>query len=279
MLTPDAAASPPDRALPDEAGLRAALTAPAGGWADVRVVAATGSTNADLTAAAAAGAPDRSALLAHAQHAGRGRRERAWTSPPGAGLACSVLLRPAGVPAAALGWVPLLVGVAVVDAVRALTGLPAELKWPNDVLVDGRKLAGLLAELAPGAAGAPPAVVVGLGLNVSLTEAELPVPWATSLGLLGARVGVTDVAVAVLTHLDARERAWRAAGGRTEQLAQDYRARCATLGQQVRVELGEGELAGTAEDVDATGRLLVREAGGVLTAVAAGDVTHLRPAG
>lgn len=278
-----AAVTDPDRAVPDVTAravpgvtlLRGALCPPAGGWADVDVVATTGSTNADLAAAAERGAPDRSVLLAHAQDAGRGRRERSWSSPPGAGLACSVLLRPAGVPAAALGWLPLLTGLAVASALGEDTGLDVGLKWPNDVLVGESKLAGILAELVPG-----PAVVVGLGLNVSLTVDELPVPWATSLALAGVRRTVAEVAVAVLGRLDALERRWRAAGGDVvgTGLAAEYRERCTTLGREVRVELAAGELVGRAEDVDADGRLLVRTSAGVLTPVLAGDVTHLRPA-
>lgn len=270
-----AAVTAPDRALPDVARLRAALTAPGGGWADVTVVERTGSTNADLLVAAAHDAPDRTALLAHAQESGRGRRERSWSSPPGAGLACSVLLRPLGVGPAALGWLPLLTGLAVAEALAEDTGLPVGLKWPNDVLVGDRKLAGILAELAPG-----PAVVVGLGLNVSLAEAELPVAWATSLALLGVRRSVTEVAVAVLGRLDALERGWRAAGGDAgaSGLLAAYRERCTTLGREVRVELAAGELVGRAEDVDPAGRLLVRTPDGRAHPVLAGDVTHLRPA-
>jgi BirA family biotin operon repressor/biotin-[acetyl-CoA-carboxylase] ligase len=206
-----------------------------------------------------------------------------WTSPPGAGLACSVLLRPAGVPATALGWLPLLTGLAVAQALAEDTGLDVGLKWPNDVLVGGRKLAGILAELAPG-----PAVVVGLGLNVSLGADELPVPWATSLALLGAPRTVAAVATTVLTRLDALERTWRAARGDAAAagLLAAYRERCTTLGQDVRVHLGglepgEGapdDLVGRAEDVDADGRLLVRTAAGALVPVVAGDVTHVRPA-
>ncbi|WP_460864214.1 biotin--[acetyl-CoA-carboxylase] ligase [Rhodococcus aerolatus] len=265
----------PDRAAPDEAALRGALCPPAGGWAAVDVVATTGSTNADLAVAAERGAADRTVLLAHAQDAGRGRRERSWSSPPGAGLACSVLLRPAGVPAPGLGWLPLLTGLAVAEALAGDTGLDVGLKWPNDVLVGDRKLAGVLAELVPG-----PAVVVGLGLNVSLVDDELPVPWATSLALLGVRRSVAEVAVAVLGRLDTLERRWRGAGGDVvgTGLAQAYRGRCTTLGREVRVELAAGELVGRAEDVDADGRLLVRTGAGVLTPVLAGDVTHLRPA-
>jgi len=242
------------------------------------VVTSTGSTNADLMAAARAGAPDRSVLIAEHQDAGRGRHARAWSSPARAGLSFSVLLRTAGVSLAELGWLPLLTGVAVADALRRVAQVDVTLKWPNDVLIDGRKLGGILAEVA--STGPEPAVVVGLGLNVSLRADELPVPTATSLVLASA--ACTDrgpVLRAVLRELAARERAWRAVGGDPVRsgLAADYRARCSTLGRDVLVTLPQDRtLAGHAVDIDGTGRLLVRDEAGTEHAVAAGDVTHLR---
>src|SRR5580693_10311535 len=113
-------------------------------WSDVNVVTETGSTNEDLIAAARGGATEGTVLVAERQTRGRGRLGRQWVSEPGAALAFSVLLRPAGVPPAARGWLPLLAGVATA---RALHGLGAEgiaLKWPNDVLAGGGKLAGIL---------------------------------------------------------------------------------------------------------------------------------------
>lgn len=133
------------------------------------MVPQTGSTNADLLEAARAGAAEGLVLVAEEQTAGRGRLGRTWSAPAGAALTFSVLLRPAGVPPTRLGWLPLLTGVAVAAAVRAETGVPASLKWPNDVLVGERKLAGILAEAHSDA------VVVGVGLNVTLSRAELPV--------------------------------------------------------------------------------------------------------
>lgn len=257
------------------AGLRRALVQD-GPWAALEVVASTGSTNADLLAAAAEGAPGGTVLLAEHQGAGRGRHVRSWSSPARAGLAVSVLLRPPAASLARLGWLPLLTGVAVVDVLRRVAEVDAELKWPNDVLVGGRKVAGILAQVVQTMPA--PAVVVGLGLNVSLRADELPVPEATSLMLLGAACTDRDtLARAVLRELGERVRAWERGDG---DLAGDYRARCATLGQQVRVLLaGEQELLGTAVDVDAGGRLLVRTVDGAQRAVSAGDVTHLRLAG
>lgn len=239
-------------------------------WRDVTVVPQTGSTNADLLEAARAGAAEGLVLVAEEQTAGRGRLGRTWSAPPGAALTFSVLLRPAGVPPSRLGWLPLLTGVAVVTAVREQAGVPARLKWPNDVLVGERKLAGILAE-AHG-----DAVVVGVGLNVALHQDELPVPAATSLLIEDAKS--TDRAAllaAILTGLARRYQAWRADPDGAD-LREDYLRWCATLGREVRVELpGGAVLTGTAEDVDDAGRLVVR-APGNLVAVGAGDVVHVR---
>ncbi|WP_378737571.1 biotin--[acetyl-CoA-carboxylase] ligase [Nocardia brasiliensis] len=237
----------------------------------IDVVESTGSTNADLIARAGDPDADRAVLLAEAQEQGRGRHARTWVSPPRAQISMSVLVRLPGIEPAALGWLPLLTGIAVVDALRATANVHANLKWPNDVLVDGRKVAGILAEVA--ASGEVPAVVVGMGLNVSLTETELPVPHAISLTLAGA--SVTDrtlLAQAMLAEFARRFTGWRDAGWKTADLAAAYRERCATLGKQVRAELPGGQtLTGVATDIDDAGRLLIGD-----RAVSAGDVTHLR---
>jgi BirA family biotin operon repressor/biotin-[acetyl-CoA-carboxylase] ligase len=168
----------------DAATLRDALVGP---WAQLDVVERTGSTNADLMAAAMDGAPDRSVLVADYQEAGRGRLTRNWVAPPGSGIAVSVLLRPEGVPPSRFGWLPLLAGLAVLDTVRACTDAPSGLKWPNDLLLgtERRKVAGILAEVAD---PVRPAVVVGIGLNVSAAPPDQP--GATSLAEEGADVGV-----------------------------------------------------------------------------------------
>ncbi len=238
----------------------------------IDVVESTGSTNADLIARASDPAADGAVLLAETQERGRGRHDRSWSSPPRAQLALSMLVRPAGIAPAALGWLPLLTGVAVVDAVRQTTGLNANLKWPNDVLIDGRKVSGILAEVA--SPGDAPAVVIGVGLNVALTQDELPVPHATSLFLAGAsEVDRTALALSILRNFAAQFTRWRDAHWDVEELAQRYRERCITLGAQVRAELPGGEvLLGIATGVDAIGRLLIGD-----RAVSAGDVTHLRP--
>ena len=255
------------------------------GWREVRVVDRTASTNADLAVLAAAGEPAGLVLVAREQTAGRGRLGRSWTSPPGSGLTFSVLLRPARDPSG-LGWLTLLAGVAIVQAVQAVTGVPAALKWPNDVVVgtgaELRKLGGILAEwigagTRSGASGSG-AVVVGVGLNVSLTAAELPAPTATSLLLEGAHsTDRTLLLDAVLQHLADGYARWNEGGPTADQdLRQAYRAACTTLGCSVRAELPGGSLVtGLAEDVDEAGRLVVRTADGLCT-IGAGDVVHLR---
>ncbi|RMI31943.1 biotin--[acetyl-CoA-carboxylase] ligase [Nocardia stercoris] len=239
-------------------------------YSELDVVDSTGSTNADLLAKAADTGAHGRVLVAESQDRGRGRHDRVWVSPPRAQLALSISVRPRGIAPEAMGWLPLLTGVAVVDAVRAVTGLDANLKWPNDVLIAGRKVAGILAEVSAGPDG--PTVVVGIGLNVSLTQDELPVPHATSLALAGAPdVDRTELLRLVLTEFARRYTQWSAAGWSVASLIGDYRARCSTLGVEVRAELPGGQtLTGAAEDIDAHGRLLI---GG--RPVSAGDVTHL----
>ncbi len=254
----------------DEAALAQAVIRPGGRWREIRVVAETGSTNADLLRAARDGAAEGLVLVADAQTAGRGRLGRTWVSPAGAALACSALLRPAAAPPSGLGWVPLLTGVAVASALRAEAAVPAGLKWPNDVLVDGRKIAGILAE-AHGRA-----VVVGVGVNVSLGRADLPVPGATSLLLENA--AATDreqVLTAILGELERWYAVW-ASGAGAARLRQEYLRLCATIGAQVRAELpGGAVLTGTATGVDELGRLVLATSTGT-EVVGAGDVVHLR---
>lgn len=256
----------------DVAAVRAATTV-RGRWT-IRSVAATGSTNDDLAAAARDGADDGQVLLGELQRTGKGRLGRTWTAPAGAGLILSVLLRLPTVPLTRRGWIGPLVGLALVDAVHRVTAVDAALKWPNDLLVDGAKCAGMLAEATADG------VVVGFGLNVSLTRDELPRPDATSLLLAGAStLDRASIAAAVLDELAGRLDRWTTAQGDPDRsgLRADYRRGCATLGADVRVELpGGGAVTGTARDVTVDGALLVETPTGVRT-FAAADVQHLRP--
>ena len=266
-----------------------ALVTPEGLWTRLDLREETGSTNGDALAAARAGEPEGLIVVAERQTAGRGRLGRTWSSPARAGIATSVLLRPgqpvadrgwSPVPVARYAWLPLLAGVALVEAVGRLAELDATLKWPNDLLVRGAKCGGILAEAAPGGGG----VVIGVGLNVTQDAGELPDdptgPPATSLKLAGAAATDRDPLLrALVRSMAGWYGRWREAGGDADAagLRAAYLMSCSSIGREVRVLLpGGGELTGTATTVDAEGRLVVRGADGAATAVAAGDVLHLR---
>lgn len=275
-----------DRPPLSERGLERALVTPGGLWTKIDVRPETGSTNADATAAALAGAAEGLVVVAEQQTAGRGRRDRRWVSPPRAGLTVSVLLRPGvaaeekgwrALPAGAYAWLPLLAGVALLEAVRRVAELDATLKWPNDLLVGDAKCAGILAEATGDA------VVIGLGLNVTTRAEELPettgLP-ATSLRLAGAATADRDPLLrALLRGIAGWYGGWREAGGDAELsgLLAAYRRGCSTIGREVRVLLpGGGAVTGEATSVDDGGQLVIRTADGVDLRVSAGDVLHVR---
>lgn len=263
-------------ALPNPLPLSRAV-APALEWR-----AACASTNTELVGRAA-DLPDLAVLATDTQTAGRGRLDRVWSTSPGSALAVSVLLRhdavPGGPDPRRLGWLPLVAGVAMTRAARALGVADACLKWPNDVLVEAGpapgKLSGLLTELTPHG------VVVGAGLNLTAQRDELPVPTATSLALQGLAAEQTSVDRALASYLGlllpliAR---WRSEP-EPAALRALVEPELATLGRAVRVDRpGAAVLVGTASGLDDDGRLLVRPADTTepTVAIAAGDVTHLR---
>ena len=254
------------------------------------------STNSDLVARAAS-LPDLAVLATDDQTAGRGRLDRVWSAPAGASLAVSVFVRvePGAADPQRLGWLPLVAGVAMTRAVRGLGVAAAAVKWPNDVLVGDRKLCGVLTELT--AHG----VVIGAGLNLTMTEEQLPVPTATSLVLEGVGPGpagsspagrapagggaatgdapLADRALAAyLRELLDLVAEWRAVSS-ASALRPIVEPVVRTLGSAVRVDQpGLPPLRGVAEALDDDGRLLVRPsgAGSEVVAVSAGDITHLR---
>ena len=260
--------------------------------ARLRFLPEAGSTNDELLGMARdAAEPHLSVVATASQTAGRGRLGRTWVAPPGKTLAVSVLLRPRAADGTPLtiehfGWLPLLAGVAMTVAVDAVVGnARTTLKWPNDVHVDGQKVSGILAELLSTGDG----VVIGAGVNLTLSAEELPVPTATSLALAGVQLAagfgpasdeLVDLVLArYLGELrDLVERLADAGGdaGRSgiRTLVSGF---CSTLGRPVRVQLPGGtDLLGIATELDEDGRLIVRASDGTLSAVAAGDVTHLR---
>jgi BirA family biotin operon repressor/biotin-[acetyl-CoA-carboxylase] ligase len=261
-----------ERPALDGRALSTALIRDSSLWRSLEVVPEIGSTNAALVAAAAAEESEGVVLVAEHQVAGRGRLDRVWTSPPRAGLTVSFLLRP-DVPAARRGWLPLLTGVALAEAVGEVAGVRTSLKWPNDLLaLDGRKLAGILAE------SSGTAVVVGVGLNVSTTAAELPDTGTSLSRVTGATVDRAPVLLGFLRAVERRYRQWTAALGDpvSSGLARDYLAWSSTVGTDVVVSLPDGStLEGTAQAVDWDGRLVVATPEGQVE-LASGDVRHVR---
>jgi BirA family biotin operon repressor/biotin-[acetyl-CoA-carboxylase] ligase len=237
----------------------------------VETVAETSSTNAEVSERFRDGEAEGLVLVADHQTQGRGRLGREWVTSPKSSLIVSFLLVPEGLAPERWPWLPLLTGIATAEAVRRTAGVEVGLKWPNDVLVDERKVGGILVERVDegGRAGA----VVGIGVNVSQPREELPVPEATSLALVAdAPVDRSELLQALCEEL----------GGRYDDLVagadlrEQYLARCVTLGQQVRVALPGGEVTGEAVDIDDGGRLVVHTAEGE-ERLGAGDVVHVRP--
>jgi BirA family biotin operon repressor/biotin-[acetyl-CoA-carboxylase] ligase len=240
-------------------------------WHEVRVLAQVTSTNAVVAEAASGGMAEGLVVVAEQQTAGRGRLGRNWSSPLRSGLTFSVLLRPTRVAESRWTWLPLLTGLAVATAIDDMAGVEVGLKWPNDLLVEGRKVGGILVERYDGA------VVVGVGVNVTTTEAELPTDAAVSLALADAAVTDRESLLrAVLRSIDAHYSAWRDAAGDPDSLLLSYTERCHTIGAPLRAELPDGStVEGVGERIDEHGRLVVRTGTGDV-ALTSGDVIHVR---
>ena len=259
--------------LPIDPAAVAGLLARPREWTIIHVPV-TGSTNADL--AASAGAPHGRVLTTDEQLTGRGRSGRDWFCPEGAGLMFSVLLRIPEIPPERRGWTGAVLGLAIVRALDRASGVHANLKWPNDVLIDGAKCAGILGEVADDA------LVIGAGINVSLRADELPRADATSLLLAGSdRLDRSALLAAILDEFGDLLQRWAKAGGNIELsgLRADYLANCSTVGSRVRLFLPSGqEMPALAVDVAADGALVVADAQGRRRSYTAADVVHLRPA-
>jgi len=261
------------------------------GFDDVRRFTTIDSTNRYLLDEARRGAPEGVVAVADHQSQGRGRLGRRWEAPPHSGLLASVLLRPVVGPAR-LWLCTAAVALATADACAQVAGVTPELKWPNDLVVDDLKLAGVLAESDPGAPGGPPgsvAVVVGVGCNItwpgpsgaggtSLEAAARRAREGAPSGdvLDGDPVTIRDVLLHdLLDGLARRRPALDEAGGGTE-LVDEARSRCSTIGRRVRATLAERELVGTARAITDEGHLVVDGDDGGVEMISAGDVTHLR---
>jgi BirA family biotin operon repressor/biotin-[acetyl-CoA-carboxylase] ligase len=257
-----------------------------GGWT-VRRFETIDSTNRWVLEEARAGAPEGLVAVTDHQAAGRGRRGRSWDAPPGSSLLVSVLLRPGSwrpgswrpgssgraITPDRLHLLTMAAGLALLEAVGAVAGVDAALKWPNDLVVGDRKLAGLLAEAEVSGTGEVRTVVLGVGCNVA--QRAFPAHLAETATSCVLEAGhEVDREALLVSFLDALARRLAT----LDTVALDYRARLATLGRAVRVDLGDDIVEGTAVDVDSDGRIEVERPDGSRVAVAVGDVVHLRPA-
>lgn len=221
----------------------------------IRWLAEATSTNRVALEAAEAGAPEGLVVIADFQTAGRGRLDRRWDAPAGTALLLSALVRPVDLPPARWHLVTAAAGLAAREACGRFGGPLPDLKWPNDLMIGERKLAGILAEATGDA------VVIGVGCNVSAAPAGAA--WLEETG----PVDRAELAAGLLAGLDRRL-------GRWAEIADEYASTCATVGRRVRVETAAGAVTGWADAVDADGALVVDG-----RAYAAGDVVHVRSPG
>lgn len=240
-----------------------------------RYVAETGSTNQDLLGQAK-DLPDFSVLVADFQSRGRGRLDRSWEAKPGSSLMASVLLKPSFADKTGIGWLSLLMALAIKEVTQGLLPSTAVMvKWPNDVLVDSKKLSGILAEATPSLEN----VVVGFGINLNQTQEELPVSSATSLALSGlAQIDKDGYLFDILSSFRSLYLDLATAGGDAEQagLREKVQSASGTIGQEVEISYPDGSAqVGLAVGIDSTGRLLVEVSGNEI-AVSAADILHLR---
>lgn len=233
------------------------------------------STNDVARELAAQGAPEGLVVVADQQVRGRGRMGREWVSPPGGGLWLSLILRPP-LPLARLGPLALVASVGARAAIERVAQVPCRVKWPNDLLVSGSKVGGILTEASGGCACSPPEyVVLGIGVNVNLTAGDLPA-WlrkrATSLAMAaGRRLSVAQLGAALLAHTERVYRQFVASG--FDALREEWIAGSETIGSVVTVTGPSREVTGLAETIDADGRIVLRLLDGRMEHIAAGDVS------
>jgi BirA family biotin operon repressor/biotin-[acetyl-CoA-carboxylase] ligase len=265
-------AGTPDRLDATEVGRH--LT---GTWRRIDWHAETGSTQLVARELASAGAAEGTVVIAESQSAGRARLGRTWHSPPGQNLYCSILLRPALSPPT-VPQVALVAGLATARAIETL-GLAPAIKWPNDVLLDGRKVVGIITEMEA-ELDRVHVVIVGIGVNVNATAADFP-PYlretATSLAIVAGRpIDRVRFTAAVIDALEADYRRFVAGG--FSALRAEWERRSALAGRAVAVRWPDGEVAGTVAGIDDDGALRLVDADGTSRRVLAGEVT-LRPSG
>lgn len=243
------------------------------------------STNSEALSLAQHGAEDGTVVVAENQSAGRGRHSRTWFSPPGLNLYCSIIVRGMGqtLPLADwLSWVPLTAALATAEAVRTVAAISLALKWPNDLLLDDRKVGGILCESSL-TLPADPIVVIGIGLNVNVPREMFPDelrPTAASL-VEASRQAIDRNRLLAQLLLELEQSLDELRDHGPSRLRQAYTRHCTTLGRQVRVALdGDEELTGTAVAITADGTLQIHPSSAAphqrLIDVRAGDVTHLR---
>jgi BirA family transcriptional regulator, biotin operon repressor / biotin---[acetyl-CoA-carboxylase] ligase len=240
---------------------------------DIRVFEQTSSTNDVVEKLARDGVKEGVVVFAESQTKGRGRLGRAWTSPARRGLWFSILLRPDLRPQETT-QLTVAAAVAIWRAINAVTGLLPEIKWPNDLLYHGKKLAGILTELSA-EVDRVKHITLGIGVSVNVTASEFPVEFrktATSLRIeLGRSILRAELATAILRELDvAYDRVCR---GKFPAIADEWEERCTTIGKQVVVGIGERRIRGCAESLDDDGALLLRTEHGRLERIIGGDVT------
>ena len=247
----------------------ARLALAATGFADVRWYQDVDSTNRVAGDLLRHGAAAGLVVVADHQSAGRGRRGRRWEAPPGSSLLVSIAL---GAPSpGAVHLVTAAVALAAVAACADVAGVEPRLKWPNDLVIGDGKVGGILGEVVDGVA------VVGLGLNVNWGEARPPTPGVALDAVVGAPVSRPALLVAMLRHLDGLLAAVLEPQEGSARFLDQYRARSATLGCDVLVDLGAETVEGRAVDITADGHLVVQAADGRRRVISAGDVVHVRP--